>query len=139
MLDFGFAMKGTDKRTKFVTDHRYASPEAVKRTEYTFKSEVYSLGILLFYCMAGCFPFAAARVADPNYRLLLERKEQVFWSRIRHKTRMDFSEEFKQMFLQMVSSNPKNRCSLEEAIEMAWFRQREISCEEYVAYMEVER
>jgi serine/threonine protein kinase len=81
--------------------------------------------------MTGCFPFATARVADPNYRLLLERKEQPFWSRIHQKMRIDFSEEFRDVFVRMVSSNPKNRCSFEEVIEMAWFKQGEMSCEEY--------
>jgi serine/threonine protein kinase len=79
ILDFGLSIDNRSKVNNFVGDIRYASPEVLKRIEYTEKSEMYSFGILLFYVLTGQYPFAYAKVSDPNYRLLHERKYNTFW------------------------------------------------------------
>jgi serine/threonine protein kinase len=79
LLDFGLSMDARLKVHNFVGDIRFAAPEVVKHIEHTEKSETYSLGILMFYLQTGHHPFAHARVSDPNYRLLLERKPDLFW------------------------------------------------------------
>lgn len=81
LLDFGFSMHLGEK-CHFVGDIKYASSEVIKKIGYNFESEVYSLGVLLFFCISGIFPFSAAKVSDPGYRLLLEKKYEVFWQRI---------------------------------------------------------
>lgn len=116
-------------------DLRYASPEVVKRVEYTAKSEVYSLGILLFYSLTGAYPFTAARVSDINYRLLLEKKVDIFWQRIKQKVKVDLSQDFKEAFLKMVNNNAKNRCNFEDLLEMAWFKQKDVGLERYSSLM----
>jgi serine/threonine protein kinase len=112
LLDFGYSLRTNERCSRFIGDIRYASPEVIKHIEYTLKSEIYSLGILMFFLMTGHYPFAAAKVSDPNYRLLLEKKEEAFWERIQMKVKVHLSKDFKNVFMKMISSNPKNRCSL---------------------------
>jgi serine/threonine protein kinase len=71
------------------------------------------LGILLFYLLTGQYPFSHAKVSDPHYRLLLERKYPTFWERIEARAGNIFSASFKELFMKMISPNAANRASFD--------------------------
>lgn len=66
LIDFGVAQVGhfADKeieiqgRTLVGTPH-YMSPDQAKGETYTSRSDVYSIGCVIFECLAGCPPFSA--------------------------------------------------------------------------------
>lgn len=63
LVDFGFsvACRDPNKRLKiFCGTPSYMAPEIVLRQEYLGRPvDVWSLGVLLYACLCGCFPFVA--------------------------------------------------------------------------------
>lgn len=62
ILDFGIAKVFNDKSFAFLTDNfkgtiMYMSPEQIKGSEYDFRSDIYSLGVVMFYSLTGQKPF----------------------------------------------------------------------------------
>lgn len=48
----------------------YAAPELFTRTEYNYKVDLWSIGIMMFECITGKVPFYLAKkfINDQNYR-----------------------------------------------------------------------
>jgi len=66
LIDFGFSVNCKDKRLKvFCGTPSYMAPEIVKRAEYKGKpTDIWSLGVILFAMISGCFPFSAKAYPD---------------------------------------------------------------------------
>ena len=70
IIDFGLALDAKFYKKGFVGTTKFAAPEIIKEKAYTFRSEIYSLGILFFFILTGSYPYNIARIADQGYRLL---------------------------------------------------------------------
>jgi len=62
ILDFGIAKVFNDKSFISLTDNfkgtiMYMSPEQIKGLDYDFRSDIYSLGVVMFYSLTGRKPF----------------------------------------------------------------------------------
>jgi serine/threonine protein kinase len=65
LIDFGFSVYAKDKKLKmFCGTPSYMAPEIVKRVEYSKPVDVWSLGVVLFACLNGCFPFTGKTHSD---------------------------------------------------------------------------
>lgn len=95
MIDFGLSVDGKNINRGFVGSVRCAAPEIIKEKEYTSLSEIYSLGILLFFALTGHYPYSVARITDASYRLLFEKKYKQFWLNFETKFRIILSDSFK--------------------------------------------
>ena len=62
MADFGFAIKAADasKYSKYnVGSPLYMAPESLKRNEYSFKTDIWALGVILHELLTGQTPWKA--------------------------------------------------------------------------------
>lgn len=59
----------------------YMSPERINGSDYSFNSDVWSLGVTLWECAAGRYPFASSKGGEAGGGLLPEEAGQgmIFW------------------------------------------------------------
>jgi serine/threonine protein kinase len=82
LIDFGAARATarTPPPSVFVGKYRYAAPERIRRTSEDRRSDVYSVGVILYECLTGARPFdgpdpqlikavLAGRQRDPRQRV----------------------------------------------------------------------
>ena len=112
LTDFGFAAYQSKKLTAYGGTASYMAPEVIERKKYDgFKSDVFSLGVILFLTVIGNFPFPQASKSDKYYSLLLtEKSQRKYWKAV---GASKYSEHFKSLFASMVSYNPNDRPTIE--------------------------
>lgn len=70
---------------------------------------------------AGNPPFEKATPTDPYYKILKEKKYDIFWKAHSRKRPVGFfSESFKNLFARMVAFEPTERLSIEEISKHPW-------------------
>lgn len=69
-------------------------------------------------------PFSSASTSDPHYQLLAAGRQDLFWKA--HEQCDDsknlFSQEFKDLFVQMTQLNPKSRLTADQIQKHAWLQ-----------------
>jgi serine/threonine protein kinase len=130
IADFGFsaALRGKDGsgilKTKLGTEG-YMAPE-IPNKKYEGKSvDVFAAGVILFIMYAGNPPFEKATPSDPYYKILKEKKFDIFWKAHSRKRPADFfSETFKNLFVQLVAFEPTERLTIEQISVHPWIKQQ---------------
>ena len=129
IADFGFAcdLQGKDKsgvlKTKLGTEG-YMAPE-IPTKKYEGKSvDIFASGVILFIMYAGNPPFEKATPNDPYYKLIKEKRFDIFWkAHCRKRPAGYFSDAFKELFSKMVAFDPSERPKIEEIASHAWVRE----------------
>lgn len=129
IADFGFSclLKGKDGtgvlHTKLGTEG-YMAPE-IPTKKYEGKScDIFAAGVILFIMYAGNPPFEKASLNDPYYKIIKEKKYDVFWkAHSRKRTPNFFSESFKDLFIRMVSFEPAERIKIEGIASHPWIKE----------------
>jgi len=125
MIDFGFCceINNSNKEhinyTKILGTESYMAPEMFHERKYCAdKSDVFSLGVLLFCMLAGQFPFIKAARYDSSYLHFAFKREagiKKFWESItKH---LDIPLEAIELLNKMFTANPTERISLENIIK----------------------
>lgn len=62
VTDFGISKELGDKSmcSTFVGTFRYMSPERMEGREYSYPSDIWSLGIVVYECVSGVFPYESS-------------------------------------------------------------------------------
>ncbi|CAD8165170.1 unnamed protein product [Paramecium pentaurelia] len=106
-------------KTKVGTKN-YQAPEVLYGAIYDgVKADVFSLGVILFIMYKGQPPFSKANQQDALYNLIIQENYKQFWEI--HSQKIEFSFDFKELFLGMVNPNPEKRFNMEGVKNSKWF------------------
>ena len=124
LIDFGFSeILGKDN---FIYEYRgsglYASPEIRNKNMDGYdgvKSDIFSLGVLLFVITVARFPFEIPGYCDRKYRLIMTKKFDDYWCYFQ---KYNLSNELKDLLNHLLCYDPSERFSIEEILEHPWIK-----------------
>lgn len=118
LVDFGFSQyRNINKLKDRVGTPNYMAPEILEGREYNgFKTDIFSLGILMFTIVQGIFPFETASDEDKYYAMYLINPKAYF-KKVKGE---NLSPEFKDLFNQLISFESAQRPTLKEISEHPW-------------------
>tara|TARA_B100000575_G_C23142272_1_gene665180 strand:- start:6874 stop:8145 length:1272 start_codon:yes stop_codon:yes gene_type:complete len=102
-------------RTKIGTPY-YMSPELYKHQKYNSKTDVWSIGVLLYELMTLKLPFNANNMDQLKYKIANEN-----WY-LEDKYKHKFSSGLCDILYKLLQSNPKDRYSLTEVLSHSYFK-----------------
>ena len=102
---------------------RYLAPEIISIRPYDgFKSDIFSLGQLLFNLVTGRHGFKIAKENDPLYSLIRQQNYTEYWNRPEI-AQLNLSDSFKNLFVRMVAFNPNERPTIDEILNSEWMQE----------------
>lgn len=118
-------------------DPSFYAPEMHENTIFDgYRSDVFSLGVVLFVMISGHLPFACATKDDELYQLIANENYEEFWACHEEMMRTEqpnpkafFDEDFKFLMNRMLFVNQNERPTLKEIRESAWYNQPALSDE----------
>jgi serine/threonine protein kinase len=112
LTDFGFSVYTKDHRLKvFCGTPSYMAPEIVMRREYYgFPVDVWSLGVLLYAMLCGCFPFTAN--SYPNLYKKIARGQFTMPKPL--------SQSVRDLLRRMLCVNPPKRATMNQVRRHQW-------------------
>jgi len=124
LVDFGFArtfkndVGHTQKMSTALGTPGYAAPEILARQKYTANVDIFSLGVILFICIAGFPPFQEAKANDWWFDKIMKKKFALFWKA--HERTHKFSDDEKDLLLRMLAHKPSDRITWEQIRKHPW-------------------
>ena len=104
----------------------YMCPQMIENKPYFgIDADIFSLGVLLFKLVTGEFGFKIASQTDNFYQYIMMKYTATFWEK-KSATKpqiLNTSDEFKKLFIDMVSYNPKNRPRIEKILNGDWMKE----------------
>jgi serine/threonine protein kinase len=118
LIDFGLAKAvgadGKVSKQEFCGTPRYLAPEIINQTGYSYKVDIWSLGVVCFALLFGYLPFDD----DLELRLLIKVRDGE-WSFPDED--IGISEEAKDLVTKMLERDPEERILVKEAKSHPWF------------------
>jgi len=124
--DFGSARKNASNIDEYFQQINYKAPEVLDHKPHNgIKADIFSLGLILFILVFGVPPFDLLNEKNPLYSYIEDNTPEnihLYWIRIEGQLQMQFSDEFKDLFIKMVLSNPNDRISIQEILNHPWIQ-----------------
>ena len=138
ICDFGFATKNDHLLEEYFGTEAYAAPEILDNKPYDgFEADIFSLGVLLFTLNTCRFGFKKAEETDRLYMYIMVNRTEDYWKKI-SRSIPKLSEDFKKLYLQMISYNPKERPTIEDIFKSDWMKEIQDMNEEELDKLELE-
>ena len=119
LIDFGLS-RSKDARDQMMKTRcgspLYSSPEIVLGNPYNEKTDIWSLGILLYHMLTGMFPFKSDNIMKLFYYIT---KNEVFFP-MNYETNL--SSDVRDLILKMLEKDPNKRPSIIEVLNHSWFQ-----------------
>ncbi|KAI9189873.1 kinase that interacts with cdc31p [Blastocladiella emersonii ATCC 22665] len=115
LCDFGVAGQfsmNTLKRHSFVGTPYWMAPEVMRRTQYDYKADVWSLGITIYEIATGGPPHLGR---DPMKALLMSGMENI-------RLEGDFSANMKEFVSACLQEDPAQRATIDDLAKSKWFK-----------------
>ena len=128
IADFGFSRsifnpQGEKKLFTPLGTIGYAAPEILSRKESDGeKIDIFSLGAMLFNIVTCKIGFQMASEKDNFYKFIKYKKYNEYWKFISMQI-PPVSSNFKDLYIKMVSFNPKERPTIQEIFEHPWMKE----------------
>lgn len=100
IIDFGFAFRDTDDSKFYGGTRRYIAPEVVRERHGTRASDIWSIGIVIFYILTGT---DYQNKLDPN-----------------------FTRELRDLLEDVLHNDPTKRPTINELLEYPWFNDNQV-------------
>jgi serine/threonine protein kinase len=112
LADFGFSclLKGHNGtgvlKTKLGTEG-YMAPEIALKSYDGRRTDIFAAGVILFIMYSGNPPFEKATLTDPYYKLIKEKRYDIFWNaHSRKRLPSFFTDSFKDLIQKMIAYVP---------------------------------
>ena len=123
--DFGFACINSPNLKDLLGTKEYTPPEIISNKSYDGKkADIFSLGAVLIILVTGKNGFKIATANDKLYQKIMMKHVEVYWQNFEKQYTIDsLSQEFKDLYIKMISYNPIKRPSVEEILKHEWFKE----------------
>jgi calcium/calmodulin-dependent protein kinase (CaM kinase) II len=101
-----------------VTSLQYSAPELLKRGFYNEKIDIWSIGIVMFACLTGAFPFDCS-----NREEMIANIAAGLPDLLRQNSLANLSDEGKVMLRNLLHKDPARRLSADDALAHDWLRE----------------
>ena len=123
LCDFGLASLNSNELEQFVGTKSHAAPEILANRPYNgFKIDIFSLGVTLFRLVTSNPPFEQAK-NDSIYKYIKNDLFEGYWFIVKQKGIKKLSDEFKKLYIKMVSYEPENRPTIQEILKGEWMEE----------------
>jgi serine/threonine protein kinase len=117
LIDFGMSKPTTDVLSTGCGTYAYLSPEMILGEAYSTKTDVWSLGVVLFAMVTGRLPFVGASDQMVFYNIVYSEPQYP----------VHMSEDLQALLTHMLEKNPEERWSMREVLDSDWMKRPEIS------------
>ena len=123
IFSFDFSSLNANNLQNTKCELHFAPPELFAEKPYNgFKYDIFSLGQLLFYLVAGRLGFNSSRKGDKYYSQIMKKNYVAYWSLFLEQN-LDLSNSFKSLFLKMVAFRPEERPSIDDILNDEWMKE----------------
>ena len=123
ICDYYFACQNANNIQQLIGARNYMAPKIILHQPYDgIKSDIFSLGQLLFNLVTGGYGFKLAKGNDPLYLLIRKKNYIEYWNRPEI-TQLNLSDNFKNLFVRMVAFNPNERPTIDEILISEWMQE----------------
>ena len=128
IIDFGFAkeLEGEKETLKSPGSEKYKCPEMFENKKYNgIQSDIFSLGVVLFNIVSGSCGFLSSKTNDNYYKYIATAKGDytAYWKLIEKTVKLNFTDEFKKLYVKMIAYNPAERPNINEILNDPWLKE----------------
>lgn len=121
LIDFG-SSKRWQPRTQMTTTRvgtkGYQAPEMLMNCGYTYKIDIFAMGVLLFIMLARSIPFQEAKLEDKHFRIIAKGDYARFWQKY---DKLNLSDEVKDFLNGLLCYQPLDRLKIAEIKAHDWY------------------